>query len=200
MPLDIDDPSGRNTVSIGWGCAGINGKIRFSGKGSVVHIARGCTAHFINFDIASNVTIRIGRRCGLGALMIYAADDTAVTIEQRTNFNSLVRLLLHEKGAIAIGADCLIAAQTDLTISDMHSVLDASSGRRINPAADIVVSDHVWIGEGALILKGVSIGVHSIVGARAVLTKDVPAGVVVAGNPARIVRRDVTWDHRLLRP
>lgn len=198
MPLDIQDPNRLNTVAIGWGCGGVNGRIRFTGHGSEVRIARGCAATFINFEIASNVSIRIGRRCGLGALMIHAAADTRVTVGERTNFNSLVRLLLHERGAVEIGAQCLIAAQTDLTISDMHSVLDASSGRRVNPAADITLADHVWIGEGALILKGVRVGANSVIGARAVVTQDVPEGVVVAGNPARIVRRDVTWDHRLL--
>lgn len=55
-------------------------------------------------------------------------------------------------------------------------------------AKPIVVGHGVWIGAGAVILPGVTIGEHAVVGAGAIVTKDVPAGVIVAGNPARIVR------------
>ena len=53
----------------------------------------------------------------------------------------------------------------------------------------VTIGDDVWIGANALILKGVSIGDRAIVGAGAVVTKDVAADVVVAGNPARVVKR-----------
>jgi len=54
--------------------------------------------------------------------------------------------------------------------------------------APIVLEDNVWIGDSALVTKGVTIGENSVVGAWSVVTRDVPANVVVAGNPARIVR------------
>lgn len=60
--------------------------------------------------------------------------------------------------------------------------------RRNVYAKPIVVGHGVWIGAGAVILPGVTIGEHAVVGAGAIVTKDVPAGVIVAGNPARIVR------------
>ena len=50
------------------------------------------------------------------------------------------------------------------------------------------IEDNVWIGDHATVLKGVTIGRNSVVAARAVVTRDVPANVVVAGNPARVVR------------
>lgn len=53
--------------------------------------------------------------------------------------------------------------------------------------APVSIGDDVWIGTGAIILKGVSVGDRAIVAARAVVTKDVPADAVVAGNPARVV-------------
>lgn len=52
----------------------------------------------------------------------------------------------------------------------------------------ITVEDNVWLGGGAVVLAGVTIGRDSVVGAGAVVTKDVPPGVVVVGNPARVVR------------
>jgi len=52
----------------------------------------------------------------------------------------------------------------------------------------IAIGDNVWLGGGAIVLPGVRIGDDSVIGAGAVVTKDVPAGVVAAGNPARVVR------------
>ncbi len=53
----------------------------------------------------------------------------------------------------------------------------------------IAIEEDVWIGAGAMIMRGVRIGARSIIGAGAIVTQDVPADVVVVGNPARIVRR-----------
>lgn len=52
----------------------------------------------------------------------------------------------------------------------------------------VTIKDHVWVGGGAIILPGITIGEKSIIGAGAVVTKDVPSGVFVAGNPARVIK------------
>lgn len=52
----------------------------------------------------------------------------------------------------------------------------------------IVIGDNVWIGGGVNIIGGVRIGENSIIGSGSVVTKDIPAGVIVAGNPAKIIR------------
>jgi acetyltransferase-like isoleucine patch superfamily enzyme len=53
---------------------------------------------------------------------------------------------------------------------------------------DIVISDNVWIGRGAVILPGVTIGRNSVVAAGSIVTKDIPAGVLVGGTPAKVIR------------
>jgi acetyltransferase-like isoleucine patch superfamily enzyme len=55
--------------------------------------------------------------------------------------------------------------------------------------APIVIEDDVWIGFGSVVLPGVRIGAGSVIGAKSVVTRDVPAGVIAAGNPARVIRR-----------
>jgi acetyltransferase-like isoleucine patch superfamily enzyme len=92
---------------------------------------------------------------------------------------------------VRIGNHCLIAGGVRITDFDGHP-LDADGRRTGGFAADafqpVIIGDDVWIGHGAIILKGVRIGDRSVIGARAVVTRDVPSDTVVAGNPARIIK------------
>lgn len=93
---------------------------------------------------------------------------------------------------ITIGQECLLAGGIFIQDNDGHPV-DAVARRAGEPApesavAPVVIADGVWIGRRSLILKGVTIGENAIVGAGSVVTKDVPANAVVAGNPARVLR------------
>ena len=91
---------------------------------------------------------------------------------------------------ISIGNHVTIGANTTIVDTDFHPLeaqgrrLDASAGR----SAAVVIEDEVFIGMSCLVLKGVTIGRGSVIGAGSVVTRDVPAGVIAAGNPARVVR------------
>ena len=94
--------------------------------------------------------------------------------------------------SLRIGNDCLLAGGVHISDYDGHPI-DAARRRANEPAPlenirPVTIGDDVWIGNHAMILKGVRIGDRSIVGANAVVTHDVPSDVVVAGNPARIVK------------
>jgi acetyltransferase-like isoleucine patch superfamily enzyme len=92
--------------------------------------------------------------------------------------------------AVTIGQRVLVGANCVITDTDFHP-LDPIA-RREDPTrgqtAPVVIGDDVFIGMGAIILKGVTIGPGSVIGAASVVTRDVPAGAVCAGNPARVVR------------
>ena len=60
-------------------------------------------------------------------------------------------------------------------------------------AQPITIGKHVWIGQNAMILKGVNIGDGAVIAAGAVVTKDVPAGCLAAGVPAKVIKKDVIW-------
>lgn len=95
--------------------------------------------------------------------------------------------------AVRIGRHCLIAGRTTIADFDGHPI-DAAQRRAGRPTPPeqiqaVTIGDDVWIGSGSVILKGVTMGERSIVAARSVVTKNVPPDVIVAGNPARIVRR-----------
>jgi acetyltransferase-like isoleucine patch superfamily enzyme len=91
---------------------------------------------------------------------------------------------------IVIGNNVLIGANTIVIDTDFHP-LDPLE-RRLHPAntmtAPVVIEDDVFVGMNSLILKGAHIGRGSIIGAGSVATKSIPAGVIVAGNPAQIIR------------
>ncbi len=89
---------------------------------------------------------------------------------------------------IAIGRACLIASNVSITDNDGHP-FEADKRERDEPVSKenvrpVSIGDNVWIGQGATILKGVTIGNRSIVGAMSVVKKDVPPDTVASGNPA----------------
>lgn len=96
------------------------------------------------------------------------------------------------RSAIRVGDHCLIASGVHIQDHDGHPLdaLARRAGKQIGAeqVAEVNIGDDVWIGSHAMILKGVTIGQRSVVGARSVVTKDVPPNVIVAGNPARVVR------------
>ena len=87
------------------------------------------------------------------------------------------------RGGITIGDNVQIAANVQL-ISNNHDPYE----RMILTCKPVVIEDGAWIGAGATILPGVRVGKHAIVGAMAVVTKDVPDYGVAVGNPAKVVK------------
>ena len=107
--------------------------------------------------------------------------------------------LLSAASGIEIGKGVLVAHGVQLFDNDSHPVdpgarrrdyeaLRTGGPREPISAAPIRIGDHAWIGFGAVILKGVTVGEGAVVAAGSVVVRDVPAGTVVAGNPARVVK------------
>lgn len=133
-----------------------------------------------------------------GGLAVFAGRKATLLIGRNTSINGYVRMLLHEQAQISVGEGCLLASHVDITVSDMHSIIDVASGKRVNPAEDVVLESRVWVGQRAMLLKGSHIGSGSIVGAAAVVTGVIPENSLAVGCPARVKRSGVTWDHKLL--
>lgn len=92
---------------------------------------------------------------------------------------------------IVIGDDVTVGANCTIIDTDFHPL--ASGERKLNPQSSkttsIEIGDDVFIGMNSIILKGVVIGKGAVIGAGSVVTKDVPGGAIVAGNPAKLARR-----------
>ena len=89
--------------------------------------------------------------------------------------------------AITIGEDVLMGPNVQL-LTPTHPMAAAPRRAKWEAALPITIEDNVWIGGMAVICPGVTIGKDSVIGAGAVVTKDVPAGSIAVGNPARVVR------------
>ena len=88
--------------------------------------------------------------------------------------------------SITLGDGCMLANGAYITDSDWHGLYDRID--RADEATPVYLGANVWVGDHATVLKGVSIGDNSIVAAQAVVTSNVPANVVVAGNPAKVIK------------
>lgn len=86
--------------------------------------------------------------------------------------------------SIRIGSNTIIGPMVNIIDTNFHPVdmEDRSQSK------DIVISDNVWIGRGAVILPGVTIGPNSVIAAGSIVTRDIPANVLAGGTPAKVIR------------
>jgi acetyltransferase-like isoleucine patch superfamily enzyme len=131
--------------------------------------------------------IIIGERVHFVAAMVptelVAFAGGQLTIGDRTFVNYGCSFAATQR--VQIGADCLFGPYVNITDNDFH---DLSDRTRLPEAQPVLIGDQVWIGTRAIILPGVTVGDGAVIGAGSVVTKDVPPGGVVAGNPARLLR------------
>ena len=90
---------------------------------------------------------------------------------------------------ITIGKGCAIARGVIIRDTDAHQII---SGQH-EMTQEVIIGDHVWIGNRAIIMKGVTIGDGAIIAAGAIVTQDVPERCVAAGVPAKVIARNVDW-------
>ena len=136
-------------------------------------------------SIGSHVTL-LGCRDKRTRLTVWSEDKDidGISIGNHVLLSPGVRV--SASNSISIADSCMLASHAYVTDSDWHGIYD----RSLPPTEKSFVrlEENVWIGDSAIVCKGVTIGKNSIVGAGAVVTSDIPANVVAAGNPARVVK------------
>ncbi len=175
--------------------------------------------HSITIDGEDNV-VRLGDRTRLGVNLTIRGSGNTVEIGEACHLHGFMNLLcsgarlrigngttmvqgsiqLHEPGEIIIGEDCMISSQVYISLSDIHPIYDRGSGQRLNPAASVVVGDHVWAGLRCMIMKGARIGDGGVIAAGAIVSGQTPPNAIVAGVPGRIVRENVEWRRDFSQP
>jgi acetyltransferase-like isoleucine patch superfamily enzyme len=199
MPLTITDHGQDNVVRIDPAVLEEgSGVIELTGHRARLEIGSGCTLIGASITLGDDCVLTAEAGCRLASLEVYAAFGGRLRIGGNSNFTGRTRLYLHEPSTITIGRDCLFAADTLLCTSDMHSILDRDTGKRINPPADITIGDKVWIGHGVSVVKGAVVGTGAAIGLASVVVGTIDPYTLSAGSPARCRRRNITWDARLL--
>jgi len=97
-------------------------------------------------------------------------------------------LVCLDVATVTIGDDVQIGPNVQL-LTPTHPVAAGPRRDKWEAALPIVIGDNVWLGGGAIVLPGITIGRNTVVGAGAVVTRDLPADVVAVGNPARVIRQ-----------
>ena len=144
----------------------------FQGRGKLTL----CDGSWLGFDMAGAKTLPI-------ILQPREADSEIILGKNCAVMNGCE---LVARSSISIGGKTRIGPQTLIYDSDFHAV-DPDLRNHPGKTEPVVIEENVWIGSRAIILKGVHIGRDAVVAAGCVVTKDVPPGSIVAGNPMRLV-------------
>ncbi|MEP7341837.1 MAG: acyltransferase [Acidobacteriota bacterium] len=105
-----------------------------------------------------------------------------LVIRQGTYINRLTMIDAHEQ--VEIGRNCMIGPYCYITDANHGTAMDTIVKNQIMKARPVIIEDDVWLGAGVSVLPGVRIGRGAVIGAGAVVTKDVPANAIYAGIPA----------------
>ncbi len=157
-------------------------------------------------SMATNSVIKIGARASLCSVSDYTAlgvNHPLILRTLRPGARLEIGVDTGISGAsicaaieIKIGGNCLLGANVTITDTDFHAL--APHNRRYNKNPDeiaskpVIIGNNVFIGTGVIVLKGVHIGDNAVVGAGSVVVCDIPADVIAAGNPARVIKPLVT--------
>jgi acetyltransferase-like isoleucine patch superfamily enzyme len=149
-------------------------------------------------QIGRDARIELGRWSWIGHGTKIRCHEGVVSIGAKTVLGQECTISAYQH--VSIGRECVIADRVMLIDFD-HGVVEVDRPVRLQGIykRDVRVGNNVWIGYGACVLRGVTVGDNAIVGTSAVVTKDVPANAVVAGVPARVIRmrqapRSMRWE------
>jgi acetyltransferase-like isoleucine patch superfamily enzyme len=141
----------------------------------------------VTLEIGRHATLRIGRWSWIGHGSKIRVHEGEVSIGAKTVMGQDCTISAYQH--VSIGRECIIADRVMLIDFD-HGVIEVERPIRLQGIykRDVRVGHNVWVGYGACILRGVSVGENSVIGTSSVVTKDVPENAVVAGTPARVIR------------
>jgi acetyltransferase-like isoleucine patch superfamily enzyme len=161
-------------------------KLRWRGRLQTDGIAFVCPG--VRFEIGRNARVVLGRWSWLGHGTKVRAHEGEVRIGAKTVLGQDCTISAYQH--VSIGRECIVADRVMLIDFD-HGVVEVERPIRLQGIykRDVRVGHNVWIGYGACVLRGVTVGDNAIVGTNAVVTKDVADNAVVGGVPAREIRR-----------
>jgi acetyltransferase-like isoleucine patch superfamily enzyme len=153
----------------------INVPFRCDGVG-LVSLGRGVSIGFLAAPIAGDGMVRLQAR----------AKGAVIEVGAGTFFSNNVQVIAESR--VTIGERCLISDGVLIMDSDAHALSAAGRHHQAPLISPVHIEDNVFIGSRSIILKGVTIGKDSVIGAGSVVVRSIPPGVIAAGNPAKVIR------------
>ncbi|HUB75111.1 MAG TPA: acyltransferase [Solirubrobacteraceae bacterium] len=141
----------------------------------------------VTIELGRHAKLSVGRWAWIGHASKIRVHEGEVSIGAKTVIGQECTISAYQH--VSIGRECIVADRVMLIDFD-HGVTEVERPIRLQGIykRDVRVGHNVWIGYGACILRGASVGENSVIGTSSVVTRDVPANAVVAGAPARLVR------------
>ena len=173
-------------------------KMDSGATGNIVMFSRKCTAiGTIYFRGSNNIAIICGPEHGATPLHLhFHANGQLFFWGKGATSNTTTFEMAYDNTKILVGEWCMFSASIVVRTGDEHAIFDLSSGEMVNQGKDVIFEPHVWVGNGATVMKGVTAGFGSIIGAHSVVTDNVPRKSVVAGVPAKVIRQNVSWSRQ----
>ncbi|MEL7661271.1 acyltransferase [Acetobacterium wieringae] len=188
--------------------------IKSNGKGRIITSGNVIIDVHPTAEIELNANLSLGHNIRKGSnaetyLKMHANSGLTINGYFRAFYNTSIEIFSGGVLTLSnayVNSDCVIACTKHVSIgngtaiargvyiydSDHHKLI-GKSGEQTNLSAPVIIGNHVWVGVGAIILKGVTIEDGAVIAAGAVVTHDIPAGCVAAGNPAKIIKEKVDW-------
>lgn len=171
-----------------------NSKIIIEGVNNHVQIGKHTLLNRCYIIIKGNeCSIKIGEGTVLNDVTIWCEDNkSSVIIGNSGLIMGNVQLAATEGKKIVIGNDALFSDDIHIRTGDSHSIVDGD-GIRINTAKDVILGNHVWVGNKVIILKGSTVGNNCVIGSGSLVTRQFDEGLALGGNPARILKENINW-------
>lgn len=166
------------------------------GGGNFLSVEEGAMLTDCQFSIyGNNNRIIIHKDVRLNNIAFWMEDNNnLIEIGCNSSMEGQSQLAVCESTSIIIGEDCMFSNQVNFSTTDSHAIEDLE-GNRINPAKDIQIGNHVWIGQKTLVLKGSSVADNCIVGAYSLVNKKLTeTNSIYAGHPAHKVKEGINWN------
>lgn len=149
----------------------LSGIIDFKGNDSVVYLSKNRYTYKLDLIMWGGSTCYIGKN---------------------NYFNRRLAAVISERRSFIVGDDCLFSREVWVRTADPHLMYDIETSRRLNPSKDVLVGDHVWIGQRTMLLKGSRMGSGSVLAAGAIASgKAYSSNAVYGGIPAKKISSDI---------
>lgn len=169
-------------------------RVKFEGNNSLIEVFEPYSLDGSRFALRNNDHFVIKK--SRGNISVIGGESAKLFIDENCTLQNTKIFMNDEKGvSVKIGKDCMFSYDIAIWASDTHQILDNKSNEIINfSSSGIEIGNHVWCGTRCVILKDVKISDNTVVGAGSIVTSKFDRGnIIIAGNPAHIIKNNIIW-------